>query len=980
MRTLLLILLLVAPAAVAAQISIDEKPRLYMVVHVEGSTRDWEIRPIRISDKSGRTLQDASENDFKFTAERWARTGFAKRYNTVAAKAAVEKYLHGAGPEGAKFYFYAINPRQPRADGVISLVDDKKHIYWAPAEKVEVKGYPQTWVDVYEAYVTRQNGDARRLAVLEWEKAHSDIIKNVDNAEGSFSPEERNEFAIFYQEQFVFVRDREPKLPDIYTELARFHKERNNLDAELSTYLDALRAGVEGAPREQFALEVGRIFVNRLNLYGEAIPYLNMARNHTEALYLLTRCQFESGRFDEARSELNSLIATLAALPADGSIVLQTTAPEETSRAWLSLAELEFRLMNYAAANAAIAKIAKDFVRIWDEGQVLYCAMLLQRAEPRREGDKADREKVREALQKLSFWSAALALTNPGATDFPLDPLMAKALLLYAQTDSQYTDPRPTDANAKVSAEALRYLTAAKAVDPLSAEPHYAEGRLNQRRGYFIEAAAAYQAGLEVEPRHVLLNFSMADLNLKAGIESVAKDYLGRCLKYDPDFYPAHALLGELALGEVERIRASLLLRYNSGEPVDFGGELVPPMKVAAAFFTSALAIKPDQPATKLALATLYLQLSEFAPLAVADRGDAEAVKRAYLLKARDIAKELIDALEVFANTEQPKTFSERELAAIPSLACYNVYAFALYTIGDYQAALEAFQRHLDLLKERGKDYIPDTKMRQDYEKGPDVAYAEDWVRRIEQNERQYYKVDEFTQDSSANFYGAWNIPTRLKPDPGFLTGTKITGGRLHLVVEQKDSAVVSRIETEQPNATLSVFQADFTKVGENSFDFGVYLTKVVKQSDSTESQPKVSVFLGIDSQGRVFWETRKYDLEDRTQIEKRLTYGLVDVADYGGVPLKPNDKLTLSLRRQLSKDLSDVDYVGIINGYEVKLPIIPDKDKVPAGISELTNVDFNQSRYAVHCGFFTRALTGVKGTVEVESAKFIFDGGLGKK
>ena len=38
----------------------------------------------------------------------------------------------------------------------------------------------------------------------------------------------------------------------------------------------------------------------------------------------------------------------------------------------------------------------------------------------------------------------------PTATDFPLDPLMAKALLLYAQTDSQYTEVRPTDADARV--------------------------------------------------------------------------------------------------------------------------------------------------------------------------------------------------------------------------------------------------------------------------------------------------------------------------------------------------------------------------------------------------------------------------------------------------------------------------------------------------------------------------------------------------
>jgi tetratricopeptide (TPR) repeat protein len=976
MRLLLLILLL-SPAALAAQVSIDEKPRLYMVVHVDGATRDWEIRPIRISDKGARTLPGASENDFRFTAERWPRTGMARRYASAAAKDAVAKYLRGAGPEGAKFYFYAINPRAPRADGVLNLVDEKKHIYWVPAEKVEVKGYPQTWVDVYEAYVTRQTGDARRLAVLEWEKAHADIIKNVDNTDGWFSQEERNEFATFYQAQFVFVRDRNPQLPDIYTQLAEFHSERGNLDAELSTYLDALRAGVEGVPRETFALTVGRIFVNRLNLHSEAIYYLKMAPSHTEAMYLLARCNFESGKLAEAQTELTKLIALLNALPADGSIILESDAATELGRAHLAVAELEFRQMNYAAAGAAIDKIPRDNAS-WNAGQLLFCAMLMQRAEPRQPGEKSDREKIRDTLKTLTFWATAQALTNPGVTEFPLDAQMSKALLLYAQTDGQFTDPRPTEADPKVSAEALRYLAAAKALDPLSAEPHYAEGRLYQRRGYFIEASTAYLAGLQVDPRHVLLNFSMADLNLKAGIESVARDYLSRCLKYAPDFYPAHSLLGEIALGEVERVRASLLLRYNAGEPVDFGGELVPPMKAAAAFFTSSLSINPGQPATKLALATLYLQLSEFAPLTVADRTDAEAVRRAYLLKARDVATELIGALEKFANGEKPKNFSEREVAAIPSLAAYNVYAFALYALGDYDGALEAFRQHLERIKARGKDYIPDNKLRQDYEKGPEVAYAEDWVRRIEQNERQYFKVEDFSQDSKPNFFGAWNIPTRLKPDAGFVAGTKISGGRLQLAIDQKQAGVISRIETEQPHATLSTFEAEFTQVGEHAVDYGIHLTKVAKQTDGTESIPKVSIFFGIDSSGRVFWETRLYDTENKTSPEKRLTSGTVDVASYGGVPLKAGERLTLALRRQVTKDRSDVEYIGIINGYEVRLPIVTDSP--PQGISELTDVSFNQPRYAVHCGFFTRALTGGKGVVEVESAKFIFDSGLGKQ
>ncbi|MCB9933726.1 MAG: hypothetical protein H6841_09940 [Planctomycetes bacterium] len=979
MRCLLaMLILLLAPSALLAQISIDEKPRRYLVVRVDGAARDWEVRPIRITNKGGFTLPGASEGDFKTDVERWERTGLPKRYNTRLWRAAAAKLLrNGSDPvEGAKFYFYAINPRQPRAEGVVNLVDERKHIFWVPAGSVEVKGYPQTWVDVYEAFVTRQEGEARQTAVKQWEEAHRDIIKNVENSDEGFTQEERNEFARFYQSQFVWVRNSNPKLAGIYTELANFHHERNNLDAELSTYLDALRAGVESPDREVFALTVGRIFVNRLNLHGEAIPYLEMARNHSEALYLLARCRLESGEYEPARNELNALVTALQA--ADGSLVLETSAEQELGRAWLTLAELEFKQLNYAAANDAIGRIASGNPS-YDAAQVLFCAMLLQRGEPRRDGDKSDQQKIRDVLKNLSFWQRAMQYANPGAGDFPLDPLMATAMVLYAQTDTQFFSPRPDKGDRKPSAEALRFLEAAKALDPLSAEPHYAEGRLYQRLGLFPEALAAFQAGLDVDPRHILLNFAMADLNLKAGVLSVAKDHLGRCLKYAPDFYPAHALLGEIGLGEVERVRSALLLRMAAGEAVDYAGEMVPPMKEAAAFFTSALAINGRQPAAKLALATLMLQLSEVAPLTVADRGDAEGVRKAYLSKARDLSGELMDELQRYSEVEHPRKLTEREQAQLPSLACYNVNAYALYAMGDHQGALAVFRRHIE--HARDQRFIPDPTMRKEYEASAAFGYATEWVQRIEQNQRQFFEIDDFATDSTPNFYGNWIIPLRLKPDQGFVEGTMIRGGKLKLAVNQKDSGVISRFEVEKPHASLTTFEAELPRLGDAPLDFGIYMTKVNKSSagKGTEADPKVSIFLGVDSQGRVFWETRKYDVKDGASTEKRLEYGLLDITEYGGRPLGPDDKLSLGLRRQYSRDMSDVDYIAIVNGWEIKLPVNgSEDDKLHS--AELVRVDFHSSVTAVHCGFFTRALTGVKATIEVESVRFVYDSGLVRK
>jgi hypothetical protein len=118
----------------------------------------------------------------------------------------------------------------------------------------------------------------------------------------------------------------------------------------------------------------------------------------------------------------------------------------------------------------------------------------------------------------------------------------------------------------------------------------------------------------------------------------MAKDHLGRCLTHEPDFYPALSRLGEISMLDIDTLRAQLLIKQNAGEAIDYAVELVPYLKEAAAFWTASLAIEPAQPATQLALATLYLQLSEVAPLTITNLADGADVRRAYLTKARDIA------------------------------------------------------------------------------------------------------------------------------------------------------------------------------------------------------------------------------------------------------------------------------------------------------------------------------------------------------
>lgn len=966
------LLLLAFAAPLAAQTAITDAPRRYLVIQADGATREWEVRPIRISDKNGGTLLGASEGDFQLKVDRWERTGLPRRFATRPWKDAMAKFAGAAAPEGARFYFYAITPKQPLAEGKITLVDAKRRMYWIPASGVRVVGYPQTWVDVWEGYVGQFNGDQRQQAVKEWEAAHRDIIRNDQNLEQGFTQEERNEFARYYQAQFVYIRDRDPLLPGIYDELAGFHRERGNLDAELSTYLDALRARnqagaqIAEADRQRFHLAVGRILVQRLQLYKDARPHLEMAMQNAEARYLLALCHLRLGDPEKARDELAALIANLETPPPTGALVLALTQEEELGRANLLLGEVEMGLGNFGKANAALDKVPQAS-KFYQDARLMFAAMLIYRNERGSGAGDHDFLKARDTIKDLPLWATALTFVQakPG-TVYPLDPAMARALVLHAQADDVLRSP--AGANQRPQPELLQRLAAAKALDPLSSEPYYAEGRLYQHFGLFREAIAAYTAGLEVNPRDVLINYRVADLHFKAGVLAAAKDHLGRALKEAPNFYPALTRLGEISILEIETVRQALAIKIQGGEKVDFAAELVPPMKEAAAFWTASLGTYAAQPATQLALATLYLQLAELAPLTIADRADAAEVKRAYLTKARDLAYGLVLAAREYSKTAKTGGNDPRVKAEAPSLQAFNAWAFALYALGDYAGAKAAFEEHIAASKQT--EYFPDTRTRGEYQSSGSLAYALEWLRRINENDRRYFEVIEFKQDSTAGYFGEWIILTNPKPDTGFATATSIKGGLLNLGADQKETGVISRIEVEKPHATLAVFEAEFVRTGDAYMNRGIEMTKC-SAAATGETQPVATIMLGVDTEGRVYFETRRFRLDNAAKPEEQKDYTLIDVRSYGGIPLNKDEKLTLALRRQLSDDLSQVDYFAVINGYEVKLAVT---------LGELTSQDVKDGQFKQRCGFYVQAVAGVKGTVQVRRVKFVYDSGLGGK
>ncbi|MDC1142201.1 hypothetical protein OAU50_03850 [Planctomycetota bacterium] len=949
-----------------AQVEITDTPRRYLSISIDGASKDWDVRPIRITDRLGANLDGGDPIDLKTNVERWDRTGLPKRYNTDAWESAFNRHLGANAPDGGKFWFYMINPNKPYPEGTATVVDERKAHYWVLASSVTVREYPATWLNLFEGYVESREGEERQAAVKDWEAAHSEIIENVDDTPDGFTQEERNEFANFYQAQFVYIRDRNPQQASIYRELAEFHATRRNLDAELSVYLAALRSGVASPDREEFALEVGRITFHRLQLWEEAEWALRQCQNYAEARYLLGLAFIEMGQLDAARTVLGDTITLVTA--EDTSVELELSAEEEIGRLNLALAKLEFREGNFGAAETALTAIPEASL-YKDAGKVLTCAMLQHRDRGRVAGELPDFEKVRNIMATVSFWTDVQTYANAKNTDFPLNALMAEAMVIYAQTDNHYRnppkrEPRPLKANL----EPIRFLTAAKALDPLSAAPYVAEGRLYKIQGHFRTAMLSFQAGLEVDPTNAMAHYQLADLNLKAGMLAVAKDHLSKCLKYEQDFYPAQTMLGEIAMADVERIQGDILIKISAGEPVDYAAELVPPMKQAAAFFTASLDVNPLQPQAKLALATLYLRLSEVVPLTMSDIEDRPEVKKAYLVKARDLSLEMVQALREFASQDRRGVrLTPRDIAEAPPIEAYNILAFATYTLGDYASALSVFREHVEMSGNSAA--FADSEKASKYGKSEARLYANEWINRIEQNERQHFEILEFNTDSKGDYFGDWMPSLAPKNDLGFREATKIRGGKLLLGVNQKESNVFSRLELDRPYSTVALFEADFVRVGDELFNRGLQFTKT-SSGASGNAEPLVTLFVGVNSDGNIYYETRTYKRENNQLTEKQGDYGIIDPASYGGLPLGKDERLKLAIRRDTTPDKSKLRYWVVINGTEVALDVTEKK---------LTSHDLrSRDKYKLRCGFFTQASTGVKGSVEIERVRLIYDGGLG--
>jgi hypothetical protein len=120
-----------------------------------------------------------------------------------------------------------------------------------------------------------------------------------------------------------------------------------------------------------------------------------------------------------------------------------------------------------------------------------------------------------------------------------------------------------------------------------------------------------------------------------------------------------------------------------------------------------------------------------------------------------------------------------------------------------------------------------------------------------------------------------------------------------------------------------------------------------------------------------LFWQVRRFKLDDQARQEEVIAGDLIDIRAYNG-PIAADAPLELALLRRLSKDRSSLVFLAVINGYEYELPI-------PEGASEVRSTNLDDKTLKIGCDFFMFGVQETGGEMSIEGVEFVFDSGLGK-
>ncbi|MCA8939439.1 MAG: hypothetical protein KDB07_06515, partial [Planctomycetes bacterium] len=506
------------------------KPGRYLVIKIPSGT--FEVQPVELwLDARGVRHDQAFADAFTQNRITWPQSMSVRRYDTDKMVKALQRFRG----DSEAFLRYQVKLRGVRRANEVRQV---------PMSEVKILRLPQTWENIWMREVASVPAQERVARVKEFDFGFRAVIENRDSELEYFSRPEQNAYALFYQSQFNYQRNAEPNNAAIYHELAAYHESRDNIDAKIGVYLDAVRHDFESEEKELFHLLIGEAMVKRLRLYQEAKAHLKSASSYAAANLLLVECHFALGENDQA-------VAAATALSPEGieRLALRESGDDMDQiqrRATLLKARAQVAQHQLDKAEASFKSELSDEGIAGDEAATMLASLLIYRGESRDYGDA-----VRVINNRASFakriGEARLTPEAREKIELEYDPIGSRALTLLA--DAQVDGAVDARSSSRPQLKDINILLDYAAIlDPLNPEPFLVHGKAREIHQLWADAEGAYLDGLQIDPLHAGLNYRLGVLYLRAERTDSAADAFRRALRREPRFTAAMNRLADLAL------------------------------------------------------------------------------------------------------------------------------------------------------------------------------------------------------------------------------------------------------------------------------------------------------------------------------------------------------------------------------------------------------------------------------------------------
>ena len=392
---------MIAETSVARQLT----PGPFMVIRYRGKEESIQPSDLRLDSESSGHFVPEFREAVKNAKVRWpAPNSRVKHFAYGPIIAQLKRCLSGDLKDRRAFLRFTI-----KGKGLARA----RETHAIEVSKLEVLQFPQTWENIWQRQVASVPVESRLTRLKAFDTLFQQIIRNPEAREDWFSPEERQAYGRFYQQQFNYVRDRNPASPELYWQLAEFHQERDNVDALIGVYLDAIRNEVPEDDRVRFHRRLGEVMVKRLGLYREAVDHLSSSIAFVSSRLLLIEAHHRLGSFDAAMKLARETREILGSAEEAESPSLRFVEGEELDResALRQAMLLEARALilqdKLADAYKAFSSLIEGGEAVSDEAAYLMASMLVYR------GKDGDAQQAIQYLTTRERFRSAYMSVNP---------------------------------------------------------------------------------------------------------------------------------------------------------------------------------------------------------------------------------------------------------------------------------------------------------------------------------------------------------------------------------------------------------------------------------------------------------------------------------------------------------------------------------------------------------------------------------------